>query len=172
MWHVRRRVSDQGASAVEFALLVPLFMALVFGAVTGGLVLKSKLSLVSAAREASRFGATTPVEDYPTVDAWLRVVASVAIGAADGSLGTDLADADVPNRSICVALHTTAGWDVFRQPSGGSGPCFNDQRPVSEERVQIVVSRDDEWTFGFFPSLTVGLSGSAVSRYERPVAGP
>jgi Flp pilus assembly protein TadG len=57
--NVRRRAhGDQGAAAVEFALLLPLFLMLCFGSISGGIVFNDKLSLTQGVREAARYGAT------------------------------------------------------------------------------------------------------------------
>lgn len=53
------RIKDQsqrGTAAVEFALLAPLFVALLFAIVEFGLVLYTKNMLAQATREGARFG--------------------------------------------------------------------------------------------------------------------
>lgn len=45
----------RGASAVEFALLLPLFLLLVFGIIEFGLLMKDYLTVSHAAREAARY---------------------------------------------------------------------------------------------------------------------
>ena len=47
---------------MEMALVVPLFLALVLGIVSTGIVYNHKLDLVHAAREGARYGATVPVQ--------------------------------------------------------------------------------------------------------------
>jgi Flp pilus assembly protein TadG len=56
---------ESGASAVEFALVLPLLLILVFGTITGGMLYNEQLTLTQAAREGARFGAT-----FPTDAAW------------------------------------------------------------------------------------------------------
>ena len=51
-----RRRSETGASAVEFALVVPILIILVFGVISFGMIFGQQLALGNAAREASRFG--------------------------------------------------------------------------------------------------------------------
>jgi Flp pilus assembly protein TadG len=45
---------ERGAVAVEFALLLPLLLSLVFGIIQFGLALNEKLTLTHAAREGAR----------------------------------------------------------------------------------------------------------------------
>jgi Flp pilus assembly protein TadG len=53
-----RRRQDQGAVAVEFALVLPLLMALLVGIVTAGLGYNNVLGVADGVREGARFGAT------------------------------------------------------------------------------------------------------------------
>jgi Flp pilus assembly protein TadG len=50
------RRSETGASAVEFALVAPILIILVFGVISFGMIFGQQLALGNAAREASRFG--------------------------------------------------------------------------------------------------------------------
>ncbi len=48
--------SENGAAVVEFALILPLLLTLLFGSIEFGLLLFDKAILTNAAREGSRFG--------------------------------------------------------------------------------------------------------------------
>jgi Flp pilus assembly protein TadG len=48
---------QQGAAAVEFALLLPILAVLLFGAVEFGAILYDKAVVTNASREGARFGA-------------------------------------------------------------------------------------------------------------------
>ena len=63
----QRRGSDRGAAAVEFALVVPLLAALVFGIMEFGWIFNQQVSLSNAARESARYYAIGH-EDGVTVD--------------------------------------------------------------------------------------------------------
>lgn len=56
--HVRRRArrDDRGAAAVEFALVVPVLLMVVFGIINYGVVFAQQISLNNAARQGVRFG--------------------------------------------------------------------------------------------------------------------
>lgn len=51
----RRRRRERGAVAVEFALVMPLLLVLLFGIIDMGIVLTQQLSLSNSARQAARF---------------------------------------------------------------------------------------------------------------------
>jgi Flp pilus assembly protein TadG len=115
-----RSRGERGASAVEFALIAPLFFMLVFGMFSGGLLYNEKSQVTYASREATRYGSTLPVGQKFTGAAnadvasgclvassggsntgplWACNVAKAAITAAGGDLNTA-----IPNRFICVAV--------------------------------------------------------------------
>src|SRR5665811_750989 len=128
---------EDGAALVEFAILAPLLIMLLFGIVTAGLAFNHSISLTHSAREASRQAATLPVSNFANLDLWLDAVLAQVIDDADGSL-----DAGVPGRTICVAyvhpsgtLSTDVTRSVTRDPSGtdvyASSPCFTDGSRVT-----------------------------------------
>ena len=52
----KRQHEERGASAVEFALVVPFLMLIVFGIIVYGMVFAQSLSLSNSARQAARSG--------------------------------------------------------------------------------------------------------------------
>lgn len=60
-----RRPQEDGAVAVEFALVLPLLAMLLLGTITAGLAYTHSLGLTNAVREGARFAATAP---YPPLD--------------------------------------------------------------------------------------------------------
>ena len=56
MWRSRPDQRDSGAAAVEFALVVPVLLMLLFGMIDYGLYFSNALSVKQGAREAARQG--------------------------------------------------------------------------------------------------------------------
>jgi Flp pilus assembly protein TadG len=159
-----RSGADDGASAVEFALILPVFLMMIFGMIGAGLVLDKKLSLSHSARESSRYGATYPAPSDPTArDAYLDQIASVAIASAAGNL-----DATIPGRSVCVAFLDGLTGAQRRSVDGvhSDGRCYDDARPAAETRIQVTVRRDTDWDMYLLPRWTLTIGSDAVSRYE------
>lgn len=168
-----RRCSEGGTSMVEFALVLPIFMALVLGMFTGGIAYNQKLSMTNAAREGSRYAATLPISSTASMSAWLDSVATVAVDAASGELASG-----TPGRVVCVAYvypsGTTAGDQTAKRMQTASGTtysyassdrCFNDGRPDTERRVQVQIQRDTRIEAIIYSS-DLTLTSKSVARFE------
>lgn len=169
---VRRRTNERGASLVEFALVAPLLFMILFGVITGGLALSHKLDLSTATREAARYGATLPDNEFGTNGAkWASQVAQQAVSQSGGAL-------NVSGAHICVALVNGSAGTPY-SPSGGTpyyfsadypytassgspGSCFNDSGADNQPRVQVKVQRPDSLQAIFFTkSLTLTVQADA-----------
>lgn len=157
---------EAGASLVEFALVLPVFLMVVLGMLTGGLAYSRKLSIAQAAREGARFGATLPITTSVPIGTWLTRVSDLTIASSDGELGPDR-----PGRFVCVAYVQASGTAMRRQTVGAaspvveSQPCIADDGRSGEARVQIVASRTSELEVLVY-SRTLTLSSHAVARAE------
>jgi Flp pilus assembly protein TadG len=174
--HIEGQVGEQqfeherGAVLVEGAFLITLLFSLLLGTVTAGIAFSQKTSLQTASREASRFGATLPVNGDMTK--YLNEVLEVAKAAA----GNDL-EASAAGQEICIAYvypkGTTAADRTTRiVESGGvkgsitAAMCFDDGRPDDERRVQVVTGRVSTIQAAVF-SVDVNLSSPSSARFER-----
>jgi len=70
--HGRRRTSrdvERGAALVEFVLIVPMFLLLVFGAIEFASAYNDSAVVADAARAGGRIGSTAPGTDYTSTTA-------------------------------------------------------------------------------------------------------
>ena len=164
---LRASRGESGAALVEFALVLPVFLMLLLGMMTGGLAYSRKLSVAQAAREGARYGATLPITASTPVDVWLARVGELTIASSDGEL-----QPDKPGRYVCVARVPATGsaekWEATGSGTAvrSAGACIAaDGR--SETRVQVVASRSSRLeALVFSRNLTVG--SHAVARAEAP----
>jgi Flp pilus assembly protein TadG len=92
---VRSRDED-GAAAVELALVLPLLVSLVLGIVTGGLSYSNAIGVQDAVREGARFGATADAASPTWAD---DVISQVRATQFD-----DGVTAAASGTSVCVQL--------------------------------------------------------------------
>jgi Flp pilus assembly protein TadG len=63
MLGIRRPAGDEGAAAVEFALIVTPLLVMVAGLVSFGIVFNANIAVTHAAHEGARLSAITPTGD-------------------------------------------------------------------------------------------------------------
>jgi hypothetical protein len=171
-----RRRSENGAAAVELVIILPLCLAFILGTIALGAAYFQQLNLTEAAREGARTGATLRVGlDVPNFSAgyplnpWFEEVA-----AATASTAADWDD-------LCITYAgpyalTPTGSSIVRaarQINGGgltysSTPCFVDDRPAGERRVQVAINGTGPFDNFFTFRRTLNLQGTALAQYERP----
>jgi hypothetical protein len=165
-----RNGREDGASAVEFALIFPLLAMMLFGMITGGLALNQQQQINHAAREGARFGATLPgFPDEPEEDTY-RLVARRAVAAAVGPL-------NVNDAFICVMYRDEdnpaldpvwyAGSDSSLTPLGSTpaGLSCPDLLGSDDARIQVMVFLPARIE-AVFVRRDITLSAEAVSIYE------
>jgi Flp pilus assembly protein TadG len=138
---------ERGASAVEFALILPIFLLLIFGIVQYGTIFLVKNQMTQAASDAARSAVT-----YSSV--------SSAITAAETALTTDIvhdSDGLIPSSDscgtaamTCTAVQETTGCNV----------------PTGYECLKVTVSFDyadhPVIAFPFLPSPSSLTASSTV----------
>lgn len=95
----RRGSGDEGTAAVEFALVAPLLVALIFLAVFAGSIYVDQLHLQTAARNGARVGSMVPTSACPTA---LEELATNEVGNARCDLVKDCTDRTVQVRLTSV----------------------------------------------------------------------
>ena len=139
----RRIRGERGASAVEFALVLPILMVVVLGIANLGFVFAQQISLNNSARQGARYA----VVDGRTCT---QIIDETRLNAA--TIG--MTGSDVPSPSIVPAC------------SGSSKPCAG---TASGTNVTVTMSRTAAWVVPFFPftsSNAPTLTGIGVMRCE------
>lgn len=143
--HVQRRRNERGASAVEFALVVPILIVMVFGIVNFGVVLAQQISLNNGARQAAR---------YAVVDG--RNCGQIKAQGVSGAETIGMVSTDVPTPVV-----TNCGADTVKPCSG----------TTTGSNITVTMTRSGAaWTIPFPPLFTSStsptLTGTGVMRCE------
>jgi Flp pilus assembly protein TadG len=178
-WVTCTRASREarGATAVEFALLLPVLVMLLLGILTSGLTYSRGISLSNAVREGARFGATG---DATTAGTWATdVISRVRTTQIDDSTSSSTS-----STAICVQLWkvSSAGGAAvtgslvcdqgnFGSPalavSNSSFPAVPSGMTTGTCVVQVLAARKFKILLGVFPSISSTMYRGAVARYER-----
>jgi hypothetical protein len=76
------RRGQRGAAAVEFALVLPVFLAVVFGTIDYGWYYYQRFTLAAAVRDGIRYGVTVAVSQDPWATAQVRAKADLALSGS------------------------------------------------------------------------------------------
>lgn len=103
---------ERGAAAVEFALVVPLLLIMLFAIIDFGWVLTQQLSVTAAAREGARYLAIHHDEPGAQDEAESRAAALVttAVTFTYPSECTDLEDDEELTMVVRTPLDDLTGW--------------------------------------------------------------
>jgi hypothetical protein len=178
--HLRIRGGERGASAVEFALLAPVFFMLVFGMFSGGLLFEQNNELTHAARDGARYGATVPLEEFNSTcggtsgTCWATSVLNETRNQADGNLAVGAAGVRVcvalvtgsPATVVSVAGQGTYWTDVGAGASGSAAPCFDDGGADSNRRVQVAVFKSATFNAVLF-GVNMTLHSEGLAQHEE-----
>lgn len=158
---VLRRRADRGAAAVEFALVVPLLLMILFGMITTGLTFSDHLSATNAAREAARYGAAADVSN----SSWATSVRD-RVKQTYFNAGETITDAQ-----ICVRLVQSSG-TVAKQWAGGScgtAPAAPTTMTSGSCAVLVWMTRPQTIQLLVFPDLDFNIKAESVAYYSRVV---
>jgi Flp pilus assembly protein TadG len=163
----RTRRDEHGGALVEFALVLPLLLTIVLGAISGGSLLSRKQTLTHAAREGARYGAVVAsTECQPTSRCggltWAQLVQSVVLQRS-GSIGS--------TSQICVALVTGTGTVVDADPGfttrSDGLPCYSDSGADGSTRVQVTITRSGDKINAVFYQIPVTISVETTAKFEQ-----
>jgi Flp pilus assembly protein TadG len=106
-----QRRTNSGAAAVEFALVLPLFLAVMFGMLEYSWYFYQQFGVASAVREGARLGVTIDMDATPDPRAAAKtrtkaVLDTVGIGYSGGTVNAVYAGS-YPSRTITVNVDLT-----------------------------------------------------------------
>lgn len=168
-----RNRRERGSALVEFTLIMPLMLLIVFGGITTAMAYQHKSEMVHAVRDGARYGATVPRDQCDTVTNcgnrnWAELVQYVTSKRSGGALTTS---------QICVALVVGSSGSVYTRTNGvystGTNAtfpdtgCFDDGNADTGMRVHVSSVKGGDKINLVFSTLGVTLKSSGSARYEQ-----
>ena len=107
---LKRKDRERGQSLAEFALLVPIFLILVFAIVDFGMGFNAWITITNSAREGARFGAVQASGDEietrvrTTADSLDQSKLTVSVTNAQGNQGESVVNIDDYGLSLITPL--------------------------------------------------------------------
>jgi Flp pilus assembly protein TadG len=129
--------NDAGAAAVEFALVVPILLALVFGIVNFGFIFSSQISMNAAARDAARAGVVKGATGALTCQqiASRARDAVVLLGASVSSVAVAVTKYD--GSTMCTLPVGSASATPTGSAGAGGTPCTASSAPADAVTVTL-----------------------------------
>lgn len=161
---VLRRAADRGASAVEFALVMPILFVLLFGLISTGFVFSNHLAATNAVREAARYGAATSYSTNP--GGWATSVKD-RVKQVYFNAGNPITDSE-----ICVKLVNPTGATVttgasYSGAGCGTAPAAPSNMAAGTCAVMVWVKRPESIELMVFPDLDLDIGAKSVAFYSR-----
>jgi Flp pilus assembly protein TadG len=146
---------------VEFALILPIFMMLILGMLSGGRAYNNKIDITNAVREGARYGAVLP----RTQTNWATVVRDRVLQRSEGLLTTNDVCVALVDTTSGTVVSTGAGGPWSAAPSGFPANCYDDSGGDDSLRVHVAARRGEKIEAMIFTS-SITLRSKATARHE------
>ncbi len=143
---------------VEMALLLPVTMGLLLGIFTGGNAYFQKISLVDAARDGARYGASLKVA-ADGLAGWRQAVQARVAEISGGQIAA---------YQVCAELVVPTGGETSCGVPDPNGAATDPSALTPASLVKVSVVKPTKLEFLFFSS-NQNLSARVAARYERDI---
>jgi Flp pilus assembly protein TadG len=159
----RKSSVERGAAAVEFALVLPILVMLMFGIFSAGVAYSDHLAVTNSVREGARLGSA--VSYTGSGEAWADAVQDRVQQVYMNGTST------LSESNVCVALVNTAGGNVAtpttQGTSCGTAPSSPASPPANSCVVKVWVRKPAKISLLVTPSMNFNIGAQSVSYYGR-----
>ena len=141
-------------------MVLPLAFAMLLGVLTGGHAYFQKISLVDAAREGARYGASLKVAPTPSGPSDWQQAVKDRVAALSGG--------EITASDVCAQLVTPTGGNAACGVADPQGAASDPTSLTPASIVKVSVSKVTRVDFVFF-SRSPTLTSKVAARYERDI---
>jgi Flp pilus assembly protein TadG len=172
--HRRNDVADTGATAVEFALVLPLLLLLVFGIIDMGAVFTQQLGLNNAVRQGARAAVVYGTSTTGSTDQQCATIVSNVRASTNSIIALNPAVVDVTTTRVLTSdgktqSGTTNQCGGVPNSTSTNRPCAGSFNPdvQGNDSLQVVATYQAKLLIPFPPfPQTLNLTATAVYRCE------
>jgi Flp pilus assembly protein TadG len=161
--HRSESADDRGAVAVEFALVLPILVMLMFGIFSAGVAYSDHLAVTNSVREGARLGSA--IGYTGTGEAWADAVQDRVQQVYMNGTST------LSESNVCVVLENAVGGNVAtptaQGTSCGTAPTSPSSPPAGTCVVKVWVRKPAEISLLVTPPLSFNIGAQSVSFYGR-----
>lgn len=160
---------EDGAAAVEMALVVPVLVLLVFAIIQFGIALSQKLALSNGARQGARYGAVpnpnpTTGAETTTCSSILteaQQAASTGLGLSSSAVGVTIVAPTGSTQPCTSSGPVTSSAGFTSSPS--NDPCVGS---TSGQDLTVITSYTGSLNIPFGPSMSLPMQSQGVYECE------
>jgi Flp pilus assembly protein TadG len=160
-----RRRPERGASAVEFALVLPVLILIIGAIIDFGFIFAQQIAYNTAARDAARAGVLPSVAGAKLTCG--QVASKARVGASSGAVGAT---------PLSIGVTVTGAGGTCSLPAGSASatgasasfPCTGSSGPsatVSDLAVQLSYTSSPPFPVPFMSSVNLGSKGNFQCEY-------
>ena len=106
-------INEKGASAVEFALVLPIFVSVIFAIFQFGIAFNNWIAITHAAREGARLAAVGQYDEQRVRDSAPSVdIQSISVSGQEGSVGSPVT-VTVTGSVLNIEIPFVNSWPVI-----------------------------------------------------------
>ncbi len=162
--HVRRERNETGASAVEFALVFPFLMLVLFGMITTGFTYSDHLSITNAVREGARFSSAV---DY-TQSTWATSVRD-RVKEVYFNAGNAVTDAQICVKIVNDSGNAPTSANSWMGANCGAEPGSPTSMASGSCVTKVWVAKPADIELLIAPTLNFNIGAKSISYYGRTV---
>lgn len=170
---VNRRIparSEHGAAAVEFALVVPLLLLLLFGMISTGFVFNDHLSVTNAVREGARFGSSVDFTSATWATDVRDRVKQTYFNEVDKGTARDLTNAEICVKIVNSSHTVVTGSTQWTGSDCGTAPDLSGFTMTSGSCAVVVwVKKPRTIELLIAPDLRVHVHAKSVAYYGQKI---